>query len=71
MRLIDKTYPGKMRKMIVRQALPREHRDSGERALKKKAAKGRRDFIPCPFRPFGPASPRGSLLARLLRHIQG
>ena len=24
MRLIDKAYPGKMRKMIVRQALPRE-----------------------------------------------
>ena len=36
MRLIDKAYPGKMRKMIVRQALPREHRDSGERALKKR-----------------------------------
>ena len=36
-----------------------ELRDSGERALKKLTAVGRRDSIPCPFRPFGPASPRG------------
>ena len=49
-----------MRKSVSRKALPPgELRDSGERALKKKAASGRRDFIPCPFRPFGPASPRG------------
>jgi len=26
----------KMRKTVVRKALPREHRDSGERALKKR-----------------------------------
>jgi hypothetical protein len=60
MRLIDKAYPGKMRKTVVRQALPRESSGgAGERALKKKAAFGRRDSIPCPFRPFGPASPKG------------
>ena len=44
--------------MIVRQALPREHRDSGERALKKLAAKGRRVF-PLPFQALRASFPEG------------
>jgi len=71
-RMIDKRYSGQMRISASRKALPRESSDEvGERAGKGMAAKGRRGFHPLPLQAASqPASPRGSLLAGLLRHLR-
>ena len=65
MRLIDKAYPGKMRKTIVWQALPGEHRDSGEWALIKKWRPLAAGILSLSFQTFR-AFPGGSLLLSFL-----